>query len=331
MPTAPFRRIWQKQGREYVDEFQRRHAVKTFGVFTDTVKVWDLDEILLYTGIPHLGDSYTSDSTYLVCTNRTVRDLDTGWNFEVTCNYDLTPYGIWSVRVTSQVVEMVLEKTKAVYSGVGDKPLRFVNEPTKYLGSNPEGTVDEFIFNRAGEPFDPPVMTQRRQKVINLSMLVQDITDVGFSSVGELIEYEDCVNSTRLQLFSIPDNAGTRVDFWTLLLEEINVEKLIKPDGTCDLLVTIRIVYDPLGHCQVVLNAGYNELVNGKPQKIKEAGQVEVSSPRPLDANGLAVPQDSLPGSATYIVFPDHFAVDFAPFNFPTTFCGINPLPTAAP
>jgi hypothetical protein len=322
MPTSPFSRVCQKQGREYVDEFQRRHAVKTFHVYTDSVKVWDLDEILLYTGIPHLGDSYTSDSTYLVCTNRTVRDLDTGWNFEVTCNYDMTPYNVWSVRVTSQSLDAVLEKTASNTTGV---TARFVADPGKYLFSLPHGDAGENILNRATDPFDPPVMTQRRQKVINLSMLVMSITELGFPTVGQLLACEGKVNSERKQIFSIPDETGAGCDYLTLLLEEINVEKLMKPDGTCDILVTMRIIYDPLGHCQVILNAGYNELVGGVPKKITDGGQVEVSSPRPLKDNGEKVATADLPNGATYLVFPDHEKMDFSVFNFPLTFCGINP------
>jgi len=326
MPTSPFCRVSQKQGREYTDEYQRRHAIKTFHVYTDNIKVWNLDEILNYLQIPDLGTSYTSDSKYLICTSRTVRDLDTGWNFEVVCNYDMTPYNVWSVKITSQSLDVVLEKT------LGDSvqmPARFTTPAAmldKYLHSLPAGAAGDFIFNRANDPFDPPVMTQRRQKVINLSMLVKDISDLGFTSVGEMMAYEGKVNLKQMQLFSIPSNA-TLCDYQTLLLEEINCEKLMKPDGTCDILATIRIIYDPMGHLQVVLNAGYNEIPGGVRKKIVDDGQVEISSPWPLDKDGAKIPLASLPASATYIIFPDHEKVDFEPFNFPTTFCGINPTP----
>lgn len=327
MPTGAGSWVCQKFGREYTDEFQRRHAIKTFHVFTGTIPLDDLDLVLNHTGIPILGEYYEPASPYLTCASREVRELGKdNYNFEVVCTYDMTPYFNWGVKITTQGVDTVLERTMAPTVGVGI-PARFNIAPAKYLGSLPAGAADEFVLNRAKDPFDPPVMTERRQTVITLTNLVQDITDLGFTNIGELIANVGKVNSERIQIFSIPDETGMGADYWTLLMDDINVDKLQRPDGGCDLAVTMRIIYDPQAHCPVVLNAGYNELVNNKRRKCYDGGQVEVSAPVCLDKDGLKIDPASLPGAATYIVFPDHETVNFNIFNFPATFCGAMPTP----
>ena len=322
--------VSQTFGREYTDEFQRRHAIKKFHVQMATA-VDDLDLVLAEIGLPALGDSYapTPPPCYLRCSSREVMGCGNNkFEYDVVCTYDMDPYDAWSVNITSQTVEYVLDRTLGPFTGVG-QPARFTASPAKYLPSMPSGLAQEQILNRAKDPFDPPVMSLRHQSVITLSMLTQDITNTGFPTVGALLANLGKVNSERIQIFSIPDESGMGCDYWTLLMDDISVEKLLRPDGGCDLSVTMRIIYDPLSHCQVVLNSGYGELV-GTPKKrrnCRDAGMVDVSAPVPLDANGVAVPVLSLPAAATYIVFPDHVAMNWNVFGFPITFCGISPTP----
>jgi len=322
--------VCQKFGREYTDEFQRVHGTKTYHVHL-ALPVDDLDLVLAAVGLPSLGDSYapTPPPCYLRCASREVRELGNSRSeYEVVCSYDMDPYDNWSVKVNSQTVDYVLERTMAA-SNVGQIPARFAGDPARYLQSRPSGLAGEFIVNRAREPFDPPVMSQRHQSVITLSMLTHDITNTGFATVGSLMGTLGKVNDARVQIFSIPDESGAGCDYWTLLMDDVSVDKLLRPDGGCDILVTLRIIYDPLGHCQVVLNCGYNQLLTPAALRTpcKTDSQTEVSSPMPLDANGKQLAIGGLPASATYIVFPDHQTTGFAAFNFPATFCGISPTP----
>jgi hypothetical protein len=172
-------------------------------------------------------------------------------------------------------------------------------------------------------------MAQRHQSIITLTMLTQDITNTGFATVGSLMATLGKVNDAKVQLFSIPDETGAGCDYWTLLMDDVSVDKLLRPDGGCDILVTLRIIYDPMAHCQVVLNCGYNQLLTPAAlrSKCKEDGQMDCSSPMPLDAAGKQLAIGGLPATATYIVFPDHMTTSFAAFGFPITFCGISPTP----
>jgi len=320
--------VCQKFGREYVDEFQRRHAVKTFSATADT-PIEYLNAVLGFAGIPSLGESYSLDDILLKCTSREVREMGrTNIVFEVICQYDMNPYNCWGVKLTTQTVDYVLDRTLNPTTGVGI-PYRFSNDPTKYVSTEPSGLAEELVLNRAKDPFDPPVMTQRYQTVINLTNLVHDITDLGFLTIGAMQWYLGKMNSEKIQLFSIPDESNLGCDYWTLLIEDMQFEKLPKPDGDCDLAVSIKIVYDRMNHCQAVLNAGYNELVGTPPKrrKCRDAGMVEVSAPVPLGLTGKMLEPISIPSYVRYIMVPDHEAVPFNVFNFPPLFCGLPPVP----
>jgi hypothetical protein len=330
MPTTPGERVCEKFGRQYTDEFNRQHAIKVFHVHFGTA-VYLFSDVLLAQNLPLKGDSYAGSQPSLICTGRSVKELGkSNMEFEVECQYDMTPYNTWDIKIGGQSVDKVLDETMAASTGVGI-PARFTASPAKYLTTLPSGAAGENVLNRAKDPFDPPVTTTRRQNVITATALVHDITDMGFSSLGALLAMQGKVNDERIQICSIPDETGTGGDYWTFLLDEVSVEKLPTPEGDCDLKITLRIIYDPLAHCAVILNAGYNELIVATTfrRKCRDGGQVEVSAPVPLDKDGVMVAPSALPGATTYIIAPDHETADFSDLMLPLTICG--PMPTAAP
>jgi len=315
----------EKWGRQFTDEFARVRATRLFHVHMDA-PTYNFDEVLSYAGLPVLGVEYSPAQADLRCSSREVREVDgrSLHEFEVTIQYETTPYLVWDVKLSTQTVDQVLEQTMYRTTGVG-VPARFPASPAKYLYSKPSGLAGEVISNRAGEPFDPPTMTTRRQTIISASIVAESIVDLGFASVNDLVAFTDTVNDDRLLIFGIPSPVMMG-DYWSFLMDDVTITKLPKIGGGCDIRVDLRIVYDPLGHCQVVLNAGYNERVPDggvdKRRKCRDNGQTEVSAPVPLDANGIMVPPATLPGAATYIVFPDHNAVAFSALKLPTTLCG---------
>jgi len=322
----------EKWGRQYTDEFDRLAATRVFHVHMD-LPTYNLDDVLAYSGLPVLGVEYSPTQLELRCSSREASEVNgkSLHEFEVTIQYLTTPYKIWDVRLSTQTVDQVLEQT--MYTTVGGHiPARFPASPGKYLYSKPGGLAGENILNRAGDVFDPPVNTTRRQTVITATVMVETIADLGFATVDELVAFTDTVNSERLQILGIPSPLMLG-DYWSFLMDDVTVTKLPKSGGGCGLKVELRIVYDPLGHCKVVLNSGYNELVDDggvkKSRKCRDGAQTEVSAPVPLDASGVMVPRPNLPGAATYIVFPDHNALDFRLLKLPTTFCGdfIPPAP----
>jgi hypothetical protein len=94
-------------------------------------------------------------------------------------------------------------------------------------------------------------------------------------------------------------------------------------------MVSLRLIYDPLAHCTVLLNAGYNELLVGTAfkRKCRDSGMVEVSAPVPLDKDGVAILPPALPGAATYIVCPSREVAKFSLLGLPVLFCGAMPTP----
>jgi hypothetical protein len=209
----------------------------------------------------------------------------------------------------------------------------------RYLTTKPLAAKGEVPLNRAGDPFDPPVTYNRQQLVIDCSVMVDAISDLGpsFTSVGDLTSLMGKVNNKEIRIFSIPNDAST-CDYWSLLLEDVNVTKIkvpvdaVHPSG-CAYAVALRIVYDPLGHCAVVLNSGYNELVASgggfKKRKCRGNDQAEASAPVLLDDVGTAI----VPGAlipATYVICPTHETFDFASLGLPEAFCD-NVFPTPAP
>jgi len=330
MPTTPGERVCEKFGRQYTDEFNRQHAIRVFHVHFDSA-TYLLADVLLAANLPAKGDAYAIAQPALVCTGRSVGELGkSNLEFEVSCQYDMTPYNTWDIKIGGQSVDKVLDETMAASVGVGI-PARFTTYPAKYLSTLPSGAAGENVLNRAKDPFDPPVTTTRRQNVITATALVHDITDMGFSSLGALLAMQGKVNDERIQICSIPDETGTGGDYWSFLLDEVLVEKIPTPEGDCDLKITLRVIYDPLAHCAVILNAGYNELIVATTfrRKCRDGGQVEVSAPVPLDKDGVMVAPSALPGAATYIIAPDHETADFSDLMLPLTICG--PMPTAAP
>lgn len=322
-------RVDQTFGREYTDERGQTRAVKVFHVHFDAA-TGDLTDALDIVGVPLLDNKFSETSAYLRCVSREVSELERSLReYQVTCHYAMSEIGQWSVRLSTQTLDTVLETTAWKFVG-GHPPARFTASPARYLHSLPDGLAGESVVNRAGDPFDPPPMTQRKQTVIDASVLVDDITDlgVGITSVGKLMSYIGKVNLEDLRVFGIPAPL-TYCEPWTLLMDDIACEKVPLTDGTCDYRVSFRMVYDPMGHCQVVLNAGYSELINDKARKVTGDDQVEVSSPVPLDDDGKKVEKAALPAGVTYIVFPDRDTAYFLDFNFPGDFCEL--APTEAP
>jgi hypothetical protein len=328
-------RFSEKFGRQYTDDLQNGHAVRVFRV-TMNQDVYFIANILDDPQVPALGSAYSIFRPELRCVGREVSEIGRNLKeYEITVTYDRFPYNDWDVKFTSQTVETVLEKT--LEAGSGDlsendhRPSRFKLAPSFYLPTKPDGYKGENVLNRARDPFDPPPTYPRQQVVITADIMVSNITDLGFRHVGDLEAMVGKVNSSKIQLFSFPDESGEGCDYWTLLLEEAQVTKIKTPTG-CAYQISLRIIYDPLGHCAVVLNAGYNEIVLGgtvaeKKRKCRGADQAESSIPLPLKDDGSQISLSDLPNNINYIICPTHEATAFSALRLPTTFCGTVTIP----
>jgi hypothetical protein len=329
MPILSLREIF---GREYGDDSQNSHVVRIFRVTMDS-PTYFLADIMDDPSMPPLGQVYfpvTHED--LRCVSREISEVGRSMTeFEVTFRYDRFPFNNWAIKMTSQTVETVLEQTLEA-SNTPNMPNRFILHPGTYLSTQPLGSKGEYVLNRAKCPFDPPVTRQRSQIVITADLMVNNLTDIHASilDVGVLQAMVGKVNNAAIQILSLPDESGIGCDYWTLLLEEAAVEKVKTPTG-CAYQISLRIVYDPDGHCAVVLNAGYQELVDSgtpaeKLRQIRVAGK-DASTPVPLDQNGEALDPADLPGMETYLICPNHETTDFSILNLPTTFCGTAVIP----
>jgi hypothetical protein len=329
MPILSLREVF---GREYGDDAQNSHAVRVFRV-TMSAPTYFISDVMDDPAMPPLGQVYLPvDHEDLRCVSREITEVGRSMTeFEVTFRYDRFPFNRWDIKLTNQTVEKVLEKTLEDSTGPA-RPLRFVDHPATYLETQPVGALGENVLNRAKCPLDPPVMQQRTQIVIHADIMVNELTDIHpyLTSIGELQFLVGKVNKVKIQICSLPDETGAGCDYWTLLLEEAAVTKIETPWG-CSYQLSLRIVYDPDAHCAVVLNAGYQELVDpGDPteklRQIRVAGK-DATTPIPLDETGVAIDPADLPGMETYLIAPNYATADFSVLNLPTTFCGDPPSP----
>jgi len=329
MPILSLREVF---GREYGDDSQNSHAVRVFRV-TMSAPTYFISDVMDDPAMPPLGQVYLPvDHEDLRCVSREITEVGRSMTeFEVTFRYDRFPFNNWDVKMTSQTVDAVLERTLEA-SNTPNMPNRFILQPGTYLSTQPLGSIDELVLNRAKCPLDPPVMRQKSQIVITADIMVNNLTDIdaSFLDVGVLQDMVGKVNKSAIQVLSLPDESGVGCDYWTLLLEEAAVTKIKTPTG-CAYQISLRLVYDPDGHVAVVLNAGYQELVDSgtpteKLRQIRVAGK-DATTPIPLDQNGEALDPVDLPGMETYIICPNHATAEFSVLNLPTTFCGDPPSP----
>jgi len=312
----------QKFGRTFVDQYNQPHGQKIYQCKFDA-NVDDLDLVLTAVDLPLLGDPYSAGMPVLICTSREVKEQGNNKTlYEVVCGYDLTPYNDWKVKTSSPQLEWVLTETMADAADPAQYP-DIYNDTDKYLHTKPSGLIGEAVVNRAYDAFDPPVVGNRFQTAIDASILVTSFYNLNFgdpveTTLGGIEYYHNKVNISPITVFGL-----TNCQPWTLLLEELNVEKLRKGDGSVDLAINIRLVYDPRGHCEIVLNQGLREI---KAASAKTAatddGQIVSGKPILLDKDGKKVVTASLPAAATYIIIPTHETAEFSQLHLPQTFAG---------
>lgn len=341
MPAPTIIALKEIFGREFGDEVENARAVRIFRITMDQ-DCFFMSSVMDATGtysVPAIGEMYNSDRMDLRCVSREINEVERSLRvFTVTLRYDRFPYYNWDVKISGQTVEAALSETLED-SGGATRPARFILTPSRYLTTKPLAAKGEVPLNRAGDRFDPPITYNRQQLVIDCSVMLDNILDMGpsFTSVGDLTSLIGKVNNDEIRIFSIPNDAST-CDYWSLLLEDVNVSKIkvpvdaLHPAG-CAYAIALRIIYDPLGHCAVPLNSGYSELVWAggvfKKRKCRGNDQAEVSSPALLDDVGTTI----VPGAvipATYIICPTHETFAFSSLGLPESFCD-NVFPTPAP
>jgi hypothetical protein len=338
--------ICQKFGRTYVDESNRRRGQKIYQAFVDT-PTNDLTALadLIGAGYPVLGEVYqaavppATGDPYLVCVSIEVKEQGRQKQFyEIVCDYDISPYNDWKLKVTTRTVEYVLTESMADAAGAEQYPKCYA-DTDKYLHTKPNGQIGEPIVNRAIEPFDPPVMASRYQTVLDCSILVSSFENLNFgdpveTTLSGIQYYLNKVNIMSMNIFGLDSDSSTEhlpngCDPWTLLVEAMDVEKVRRADGGCDLQVSVRIVYDPKGHCDIVLNQGTKELkAAGKKVNITDDGQVSTGTPMLLDKDGKKLATASAPTDATYIICPKYETADLRQLHLPELFCGNYTPPT---
>ena len=318
--------IAQKFGRVYVDQTNTRRGEKTYSAKFD-VDVTDLDYVLLVEDLPQIGDAYSAGDTYLICTGREVKEQGNSKQlYEIVYTYDVSPYSDWKVKVTSREIQYVLTQTMATASNDSWLPER-LKGGTTYLHTLPLGLSEESVLNMAGDPFDPPVTAVRYATVLDCSIMATSFYNLNWGDPPEtdldgVVYWRGKVNSTKMNLFGL-NNDGGGCDLWTLLVEEVDVEKIRKADGTCDIMLNVRIVYDPLSHCQVMLNQGWREKKTAaKKANATDDGQVSSGKPVLLDKDGKKLATTASPDDATWVIVPTFDIADLTMLHLPTTFDG---------
>jgi len=271
--------------------------------------LWSLDttvnlRVTTKRAIPFDSDDGVQEGYYwLVDVNYAVPDISDGQSAEDPTQRDW----LWSKSSEKEeraLVNSLFDTSDYVYPEAGVDTM--VNL----------GTADA-ITNTAFEPPENGVSASQSNRVITLSKYINAVTDLGVASWPELDAYIDTINDGTMTILDVP------YEKWQARIDDIDYEP-VSENGYDVIRVVFRIVTDTLKtHVFSFPSSGYNEIVSGKVQKIrnKKTGE-DIASPRLLDADGAQIDP---PGAAPFISTPyivsagRNSLADFSTLNLPVS------------
>jgi hypothetical protein len=289
---------WAKTETGYVREFR----VKITDPSTDTVPL-----ILSATGLPDIGDGFPGD-TLSKCARKTARkQSEDDWQYWlVTCSYALNgPSGGTNdptdddpqISVDCEAVEVPFDRA-------------YNTDPADTFG-NPTLAV----LNSAGDPFDPPAMTQRYRMVLQVQKNAKTF------NLTTIFQYVNTTNSaaTTVAGVTIPAKCG--------LIRRISARKAWDGRGRAYWDVTYEIAIDRETFTRQLVDQGYRMLDDGLNRV-----QIRQSDINPAMAAGAQADQyvtepvhllEGLPltgdGPPQWLPYNPYYAQSWASLGLPAT------------
>ena len=262
---------------------------RSFSVHTDAV---DTEATIAnHASTPDLGDSHPNNS-FAICVGRQIKQVDGS-------NYDW----IVTVRYATDWETVETETDPTDFRPVVSWGTQFVQTVlTKDV------VTDEAIVNTAGDPFDPPLMTDRPLTTCNV---------VGnFTAIPTwLFSLRNKVNDSALTI------RGVTVAAELALIRNLSISDARYKNGTIYYRVELELLIDEDGHKVKVLNDGMHELDTTRTGDEKRTHIMfdgePISQPVPLDADGKRISSDDLPASAVILDFYQYATADFSVLNLP--------------
>lgn len=172
------------------------------------------------------------------------------------------------------------------------------SEQTLYIVKDRDGNL---IVNKAKQPFDGGIPV-----TVELPTLVYERNESSFNG-----------STATLYANSLNRYAFSGADKETLKLKISAVENF--QGKYIFWAVKYEMAYFPLGWQPQPINAGLMQLVSSKLVPCWDRNRQPVTSPVPLDKNGLQIPPEDLPGAANFIKVNHFPLIDFSSLGLPPT------------
>ncbi len=263
---------------------------RSFSVRTDSLE--SEDTIANHASTPQLGDSHP-DSSFSICSSRKFnQDANSPLDWLITCQYTTD----WETVETE--TDPLLFRPQVTWG------TQYVQRPLVVDAAD----SSKKVLNTAGDPFDPPVMTDRPLTTCSISMNVAAIPSWIFSLRNK-------VNNAALTI------RGVSIAEELALLRNLTISDDRYKNGTLYFRVEIELLIDEDGHKVKILNDGLHELDVSRTGTEKRTHIMfdgePISQPIPLDVDGKAISSDDLPDSALILEFVQYPPADFSVLNLP--------------
>lgn len=157
----------------------------------------------------------------------------------------------------------------------------------------------DIIVNAADQPFDGGIPV-----VVEMPTLTYERNEFGFNGVLATayanslnqFSYSGAAPETLKLKISATEQHDWKVPYWNVKYE--------------------MAYYEP-GWQPKVVNAGLFQLVGGELVRCRDRDRQDVTSPVPLDEDGLQIPQDELPDAVNYVDVDWHPVMNFADLGLP--------------
>jgi hypothetical protein len=300
------------EARTGEETVEGRIYTRLFQVITDNPATREKD-IFDNANIPNPLEEHPDDST-VVC-ERIVPTQDGGeaarkvW--KVVCSYrtrQAIPPGAGSTYTLAVDLPPDISYTWAQYQRVVENA---------YQDGDTQGNPTQPIQNSAGDPFDPPLVQEFSNLVININRNEK----AGDFDPNVMADYEETINSVKITI------AGVLID--------INEGRMRKIGGTkkWDVLgqeywnATYEIEIDRETHIRQVLDQGFFQKAGTDDRRrimASDIGQVTgqdtpVDIAQKLDGAGFVL-SDTASAGAKYLDFQTYFARDWGPLKLPADF-----------
>lgn len=256
--------------------------------------------ILDDSAIPQLGDEHP-DADYMVVGERDCSVYEDDFHWLVKITY-VRESGEQAGDPTQNNPRISFSTVAKEY--VADKAYNNDDSPPP---SSPDtrGNPTKAVENSAKDPFDPPLMDERR----NIVITIQRNESIAEFDPEHLPEYENTLNSSSITI------AGVTIAKHEGMMRSIRADKAWDTYGRAYYSVTYDIEVDRETHVRKILDRGYYELVTGKKIPILDSQGNIVQEPFKLNGGGTKA---LLPIEVTWLSFRTKWALDWSSLDLPT-------------